>query len=90
MSLYTRSSNTVLPAPTITKIFNVMVWTEMDRVRMSQRFYTVSITGEQSAQPEALTYTIDGKPADMEAVGNIFSWAKDGGSVEKVAEEVAA
>ena len=73
-------------APVITKTFNVMVWVEMDRVRMSQQFYTVSITGEQSAQPEALSYEVDGKPASMQDVADILAWARTSqGSIEKVA-----
>jgi hypothetical protein len=76
--------------PVITKTFNVMVWVEMDRVRMSQQFYTVSITGQQSDMPSALSYEIDGKQADMADVADLLAWAKQGGSVEKVAEEVAA
>jgi len=67
-----------------------MVWTEMDRVRMGKHFYTVTITGERGAAPEALRYEIDGKPASMDDVGELLYWARYGGSVELVAEEVAA
>ena len=76
--------------PRITKTFNVMVWVEMDRVRTERRFYTVRITGEQGGMPETFSYSVDGKPASMQDVADILSWAKQDGSVEKVAEEVAA
>ena len=90
MTLYAEAVSRPLHTPRITKTFNVMVWVELDRVRTDQRFYTVSITGEQSAQPEALSYEVDGKPASMQDVANLFTWAKQDGSVEKIAEEVAA
>lgn len=92
MTVYAETVSSPLhTAPTLTKTFNVMIWVEMDRVRMSQRFYTVTITGQQSAQPEALTYTVDGNPATMQDVAEVLAWARTSqGSVEKVAEEVAA
>jgi len=90
MTLYAAPVTQASQPLTLTKTFNVMVWFEMDRVRMSSRFYTLTITGKQSDKPEALSYEIDGKPATMQQVSELLTWAKDGGSVEKVAEEVAA
>lgn len=74
----------------ITKVFSLMVWTEMDRVRTGQRFYTVTITGAQDGQPEGFQYEVDGKPATMEDAAHLLRWARNGGSVEQVAQEVAA
>ena len=90
MTVYAEPASQTYHGTPITKTFNVMVWFEMDRVRMDSRFYTVTMTGEQSANPAELAYTIDGNPATMQQVSELLTWAKQDGSVEKVAEEVAA
>ena len=91
MTVYAADNARSLQAPpALTKTFNVMVWVEMDRVRVDQCFYKLSISGAQSGQPEALLYAIDGKPATMQQTADLLAWAKREGSVELVAEEVAA
>lgn len=74
----------------VTRTFNVMVWVEMDRVRIERRFYTVTLTGQKGAAVGTLTYTIDGKPATMQDVAQLRTMARQEGSFELVAEEVAA
>ena len=91
MTVYAEPVTQPFQSTTLTKTFNVMVWIEIDRVRVSSAYYTVTMTGEQGAAPEALTYTVDGNPATMQDVAEILAWARTSqGSVEKVAEEVAA
>lgn len=80
----------LIPNTVLIKTFNVMVWVEMDRVRMVSRYYTLSITGMQCDEPNALTYSIDSASATMQQVADLLAWAKRDGSVEKIAEEAAA
>jgi len=81
----TQPSQPALSAP-LTKTFSVLVWVEMDRVRIGSHHYTVTMTGQQSAQPADLTYTVNGNPATMQDVAEIIADAKcSQGSVEKVA-----
>jgi len=86
MTVYAEPVAQTYQPPLLTKTFDILVWIEMDRVRMGSRRYTVTMTGEQNAQPTDLAYEIDGQPTTMQAVAEIIADSKRSqGSIDKAA-----
>lgn len=72
----------------ITKTYNLGLWIELDRVRLALQHHTVTLTGPQGGLPTHAT--INGHPASLAEVHDLYRRAKNGGEVEVVNVEVAA
>ncbi|GGR34104.1 hypothetical protein [Deinococcus ruber] len=86
MTLYTPSTSEIIPAPTITKVYNVMTWEERDHIRIGGPvYYTLSYTGISGTPATGYKYEINGKPATYTDAYYLMRDAQTTGSVELVA-----
>ena len=92
MTQYTAGADKILPSHTearpllVTRIYNLMIWDEMDRVQISEaRYHTLSFMGFEGAPARTYVYTIDGKPATATEAYHLLRKAQTTGSVELVA-----